>query len=139
MATQEPDENLCHQCGARLARDRRYCIHCYAPVGDTASRAHVDLVRTTATTHRPDPTFVFSPEKHEAIARRKRSRKRIAIIGAATLILSIASLVALNSLRRSRKELQRRVAREQAAKKELNTLAEALERFKADVERYQTN
>jgi len=139
MASQEPDDNLCQQCGARLARDRRYCIHCYAPVGVTASRAHVDLVRETATTHRPDPTFVFSPEKHEAIARRNRSRKRIAIIGAATLILSIASLVVLSSLSRSRKELQRRVAREQAAKKELNTLAEALERFKADVERYPTN
>ena len=139
MATQEQDENLCHQCGARLTRDRRYCMHCYAPVGDTASRAHVDLVRKTATTHRPDPTFVFSPEKHEAIARRKRSRKRIAIIGAATLVLSIASLLVLSSLSRSRKETQRKVAREQAARKELNTLAEALERFKADVERYPTN
>lgn len=139
MATQEQDENLCDQCGARLARDRRYCIHCYAPVGDTASRAHVDLVRKTATTHRPDPTFVFLPEKHEAIARRKRTRKRIAIVGAAILVLSIAGLMVLSSIGRSRKETLRKVAREQAAKKELNTLAEALERFKADVERYPTN
>jgi hypothetical protein len=57
MATQEQNAQICQQCGAALAAGLRYCVHCYSPVGTTASRAHVELARKTATTHRPDPTL----------------------------------------------------------------------------------
>jgi general secretion pathway protein G len=139
MATQEQDARKCQQCGAGLAPDLRYCVHCYFPVGASASRAHVELASKTATTHRPDPTLVFSPERHEAIARRARSRKRLIITAAIALVGVVAGSIALNIINRGRREAQRTMAREQAAQRELNTLAEALDRFKADVERYPTN
>lgn len=139
MATQEQDAHVCQQCGARLAPDLRYCLHCYFPVGASASRAHVELARKTASTHRPDPTLVFSPERHEAIVRRARSRKRMIITAAIALAVVVAGSIALNVLNRGRREAQKVVAREQAAYRELNALSEALYRFKADVERYPTN
>jgi general secretion pathway protein G len=139
MATQEQDAHICEQCGARVAPDRRYCVHCYFPVGTSASRAHVELAGRTATTHRPDPTLVFSPEKHEAIVRRARSRKRLIITAAIALVVVVAGSIALNIISRGRREAQRTMAREQAALRELSMLAEALDRFKADVERYPTN
>jgi general secretion pathway protein G len=139
MATQEQDAHICQQCGAGVAPDRRYCVHCYAPVGASASRVHVDLARETATTHRPDPTLVYSPEKHEAILRRARSRKRMVIAVTIALVVGVVGLIAVNMVNRSRREAQKMMARAQAAQRELNTLAEALDRFKADVERYPTN
>jgi general secretion pathway protein G len=139
MATQEPDAHICQQCGAKVAPDLRYCVHCYSPVGASASRAHVELAGKTATTHRPDPTLVFSPERHEAIARRARSRKRMIITATIVLVVVGAGSIALNLINRSRLEAQRTMAREQAAHRELNALADALDRFKADVERYPTN
>ena len=139
MATQEQDALLCQQCGAKLAPDLRYCLHCYFPVGTSAARAHVDLARNTATTHRPDPTLVFSPERHEAIVRRARSRKRMIITATIALVVIVAGSIALNIINRDRREAQRTLAREQAAHRELNALADALYRFKTDVERYPTN
>lgn len=139
MTTQEQDAHICQQCGARVSPDRRYCVHCYFPVAASASRAHVELARETATTHRPDPTLVFSAEKHEAILRRARSRKRLIVTAAIALVAVVAGVIALNMFSRSRREAQKTLAREQAAQRELNTLAEALDRFKADVERYPTN
>lgn len=139
MAPQGQDRHICEQCGAAVSRDQRYCVHCYFPVAASASRAHVELAQKTDTTHRPDPTLVFSPEKHEAILRRGRNRKRLIISATITLALVVSGLVALNVLNRSRRESQRVMAREDAARRELNALAEALERFKADVERYPTN
>lgn len=139
MATEEQNAHICEQCGARVAPELRYCVHCYFPVGAGASRAHVELARATATTHRPDPTLVFSPEKHEAILRRARSRKRVILTATIALVVVVASLIAMNMVNRGWREAQRAVAREEAAQRELNTLAEALDRFKADVERYPTN
>ncbi len=139
MATQEQDIPLCRQCGAALASDLRYCLQCYSPVGSRASQAHVELASKTATTHRPDPTLVFSPERHEAIVRRARSRKRVIVTAAIALILVVAASVVLNTINRDRRQAQRTMAREQAARRELNMMAEALERFRADVERYPTN
>ena len=139
MATQEQNTHICEQCGARVAPELRYCVHCYFPVGAGAARAHVELARATASTHRPDPTLVFSPEKHDAILRRARSRKRVILTATIALVVVVASLIALNMVNRGRREAQRAVAREEAAQRELNTLAEALDRFKADVERYPTN
>jgi len=139
MASQEQEAHICTQCGARVAPDRRYCVHCYAPVGATAASAHVELARKTSTTHRPDPTVVFSPEKHEAIVRRARSRKRMIIAAAIGLIVIIAGSITLNAISKSRREAQKMLARDQAAHRELNLLAEALDRFKADMSRYPTN
>jgi len=139
MSTQEQDAQICKQCGARVAPDRRYCVHCYAPVGSTSTRVHVELARKTSTTHRPDPTVVFSPEKHEAIVRKARSRKRMIIAAVIGLIFIVVGSITLSAISRSRREAQKRLARDQAAHRELNLLAEALDRFKADVSRYPTN
>lgn len=139
MSTQEQDAHICQECGAKVAPDRRYCVHCYSPVGRGAARAHVELTRETATTHRPDPTLVFSPEKHEQILRRARSRKKITTTTIVALAIAVASLIVLNTINRNQRETQRTTAREQAAHRDLNTLAEALERFKEDVRRYPTN
>ena len=99
----------------------------------------MELARKTATTHRPDPTRVFSPEKHAAIIRRSRNRKRIIITSAISLVVIVGGLIAWNIINRNRQEARRVLAREEAARRELNVLAEALNRFKADVERYPTN
>lgn len=139
MATLEQDAHTCPECGAKVSPDRRYCVHCYSPVGKGATRAHVELARETATTHRPDPTLVFSPEKHEEIVRRARSRKRIIITAIMVLAIVVAGSIVLNTVNRNRGETQRTVAREQAAHRDLNTIAEALERFKEDVRRYPIN
>lgn len=139
MATQEQDAHICQQCGGALASDLRYCVHCYSPVGVSSSRPHVELARRTATTHRPDPTLVFSPEKHEAILRRARSRKRMIFAAAVVLTIVVAGSIALNIVNRDRRQAQKAMAREQAARRELNSLAEALERFRADMARYPTN
>ena len=139
MATQAHDVHICEQCGARVAPDRRYCVHCYFPVGSTASQPHVELARNTATTHRPDPTVVFSPEKHQAILRKARLRKRMIVAAAVAVVLVVGGLVALNIINRDRLEAQKTIAREQAAQRELDAFAEALNRFKADVARYPTN
>src|SRR2546426_9903915 len=93
MATQEQDAHICQECGGRLAPDLRYCVHCYSPVGAGAARAHVELARETATTHRPDPTLVFSQEKHEAIIRRARGRKRMIIGAVVALAIVVAGLI----------------------------------------------
>jgi general secretion pathway protein G len=139
MAIQEQDAQICTECGGRLAPNSRYCVHCYFPVGAGAQRAHVELARDTPTTHRPDPTLVFSPERHEAIARRARSRKRMIITAAIAVVIVVVGLITLNLVGRNRIEAQRTIRREQAAQRDLNAIAEALERFKEDVQRYPTN
>ena len=139
MATQEQDAQTCQECGAKVAPDRRYCVHCYSPMSRGAARVHVELARETATNHRPDPTLVFSPEKHEEIMRRARSRKRITITAIMALVIAVAVSIVLNTVNGNRRETQRTMAREQAAHRDLSTLAEALERFKEDVRRYPTN
>ena len=73
------------------------------------------------------------------MVRRARSRKRMIITAAIALVVVVAGVVALNIINRGRREAQKTMAREQAAQRELNTLAEALDRFKSDVERYPTN
>jgi len=55
------------------------------------------------------------------------------------LAVVVAGSIALNMINRGRREAQRTMAREQAAHRELNALAEALARFRGDVERYPTN
>jgi type II secretion system protein G len=59
----------------------------------------------------------------------------------ATIALAavVVGSITLNMINRGQREAQRTMAREQAAHRELNALAEALDRFRADVERYPTN
>ncbi|HSB10350.1 MAG TPA: type II secretion system protein GspG [Blastocatellia bacterium] len=140
MATQEQDERACPQCGERLAPDLRYCVHCYAPVaGPVSARAHVELASRITTTHRLDPTLIFSPEKHEQLARRARSRRRMMITAAGVLTTVVAVSITLNLLAGHRQRVAKAMAREDAAWRDLNTLADALERFRGDVARYPTN
>ena len=139
MATQEQNARICGQCGVAVTPDLRYCLSCYSPLAASASRAHVELASKTATTHRPDPTRVFSPEKHAAIVRRSRNRKRIIIVSAISLVVIVGGLITWNIVNRNRLAAKRLMAREEAARRELNVLADALNRFRADVERYPTN
>ncbi len=139
MATQKEELKLCRECGARLAPDLRYCVHCYSPVGTGSTRAHVELAAEIPTTRRVDPTRVFSPERHEAIARRTRSRKRLIVAASVAILAVIVGSVSLKMLNRHWRETERVIAREKAAQREINTVADALERFRNDVLRYPTN
>ena len=139
MTAQQEDLKTCEECGARLAPDRRYCVRCYAPVGAAATRAHVELAGEIATTHRVDPTSVFSPELHEAIARRSRTRKRLIATASIALGLIVAGSVSLKVLNRRQREAARIVARENSARREIQTIADALVRFRTDVLRYPTS
>lgn len=139
MATQKEDLKLCRECGARLAPDLRYCVHCYSPVGTGSTRAHVELAGEITTTRRADPTRVFSAERHEAIARRTRSRKRLVVAASMAVLAIIVGSVSLKVLNRHWRETERVMAREKTAQREINTMADALERFRNDVLRYPTN
>ena len=138
MAPGQQNENLCDQCGARVPSDRRYCLQCYAPVAG-AARAHFESARTIATTHRDDPTIVFSPEKHQQIVRRGRRRKRMIIATATIILLGIAVSITVSMINRNRLAAAKAESRDQAAFRDLNTISDALERFKIDVGRYPTN
>ena len=140
MSAQQQNEKTCEQCGAPVPADVRYCLVCYSPVaGASAARAHVELARKTPTTHRVDPTIVFSPEKHEAIERARRRRKR-AIIGAASaVLLLIGSSIVVSVISRNRLAAAKAEARAKSALRDLSTIREALERFRSDVGRYPTN
>lgn len=139
MATHEEDLKKCQECGARLAPNLRYCVHCYSPVGATSTRAHVELAGEITTTRRADPTMVFSPERHEAIVRRARSRKRLIFAASMAVLLIVAGSFSLKVLNRRWRDAERVMARERAAQREISTMADALERFRADVLRYPTN
>ena len=139
MATQIEDLKACRVCGARLAPDLRYCVRCYAPVGAASTRAHVELAGEITTTRRADPTMVFSPERHEAIVRRSRTRKRLIVAASIAVVVIVAGLVSLKVLNRRQREAQRAVARENAAQREISSIADALERFRSDVLRYPRN
>lgn len=139
MATQKEDLKLCRECGARLAPNLRYCVHCYSPVATGSARAHVELAGEITTTRRVDPTRVFSPEKHEEIARRTRGRKRLIVVASMAVLVVIVGSISLKVLNRHWRETERVMAREKAAQREINTMADALERFRNDVLRYPTN
>src|SRR5262245_17146990 len=139
MVTQDEPDLVCQQCGARLAPDLRYCLQCYKPVGATATRAHFDSARKITSTRRPDPTIVFSPEKHAAMVRQARGRRRLLIIAVSTIAIVATGAITLQVLDNNRKKIERALAREKAAERDLNALADALERFRGDVGRYPTN
>ena len=139
MATREQDVIECEQCGAKLMPGRRYCVHCYAPIGTKAARAHIQLAREINPARKIDPTIVFSPERHETIRRRARSRRRMIVAAAIAVPVIVAASLAFQAIERHRREAQKLMARDRAAQNEINSLADALERFKTDVLRYPTN
>lgn len=140
MVTQESSKQTCPGCGAKLARSLRYCLYCYCPLSsDTKARAHIESASAVNTTRRIDPTIVFLPEEHEAIERRKHHRKRLFIIGAIAFLIAVVCSTVWYLLNRNRHETERAMAREQMAERELGLMADALERFKADIGRYPTN
>jgi general secretion pathway protein G len=139
MATHKEYFEVCRECGAKLASGLRYCAHCYSPVSASSTRPHVELAGEITTTRRADPTMVFSPERHEAIARRTRSRKRLIFSAIIVLMAIVVGSVSLKVINRQRRDAERVMARDRAAQREISTMADALERFRADVLRYPTN
>jgi len=99
----------------------------------------VELAGQVASTHRTDPTLVFSEEKHREIVRRARSRKRLIISGIALLLSVVAISITLNLMAARRERIAKAMAREEAAWRDLKMLSSALERFRGDVSRYPTN
>lgn len=139
MATREQDVIVCEQCGAKLTTGRRYCVHCYSPVGTSATRAHVESAREITTTRKVDPTIVFSPERHEAMRGRARRRKRMLIAAVIAVAVVTGGSIALQIVGRHQRQAEKLMARDRAAQRELSAIGDALERFKADVLRYPTN
>jgi type II secretion system protein G len=138
---------LCVQCGAGVAPGRRYCLVCQMPVPDTAPPIEeqtgkagqlADIARQIPSTHRPDKTLVFVPERREARLRRKRRNRRIlisALIGCAILIILSVTYWRANEQKQA---LARQQRRELMARGELDRFAKSLEFFYDDVGRYPT-
>lgn len=123
-----------------LTAQMRYCVNCYRPVaGARRARAHVDTAREVETTRRADPTVVFLPDAHEARLRRASRRKRLVITSAVAVVLTIAALVTWMTLTHQSPEQRRALARDEMARRELNLMADGLERFHSDVGRYPTD
>jgi general secretion pathway protein G len=61
------------------------------------------------------------------------------VAAAIGLVVVIAGSISLNLINKNRREAQKLMVRDQAAHRELSAIAEALDRFKADVSRYPTN
>lgn len=137
MVAESPDKQRCAGCGAALAANLRYCVNCYRPVaGAKPARAHIETARWVETTRRADPTMVFRPEVHEARVRRTRRRKRAVIVCAVVVLLTTAAIASWLALTHQSPEQRRAMARSEMAHRELNLMAEALERFRGDVGRY---
>jgi general secretion pathway protein G len=97
------------------------------------------LAREITASHKVDPTIVFSPERHEALRVRARMRKRMIVAGIIAMAVLVGGSISYQSISSHRRESEKLMARARAAQRELSTLADALERFKADVQRYPTN
>jgi general secretion pathway protein G len=105
-----------------------------APAGAIAA-----LAREIPSTHRPDRTLVFVPERHaERLARARRSRRWL-VIAAVSLLLSAVTGFSLWRVRVHQAEQARLKRREVLAERELDRFAKALELFHVDVGRYPTS
>jgi general secretion pathway protein G len=141
MTAESPEKEICAGCGATLAPHLRYCVNCYRPVAGAApARAHVETARRVETTRRADPTLVFRPDIYEARLRRARRLKRTVIISVAIVVLlAIAGVATWLLVPRPSTEQRQQAVRGAMARRELNMMAEALERFHEDVGRYPTS
>ena len=138
MSQQQSSRITCQECGAKLPPDVRYCLSCYCPVGgEDGSHPHTKAASAVNTTRRPDdPTIVFLPDEHELILKRARRRKRLVAIGAIALIVITGGAIAFDTINTRRLASERKLMRERMARRELNMLADGLERFRADLGRY---
>jgi general secretion pathway protein G len=138
VMTQEPLRE-CSQCGKTLVPGRRFCVHCNAPVpraSSTASGQLVGLAREIPSTHRPDHTIVFVPERRDARLARERKRRRL-IIGMTCLIAAISAIgFSIWRVRVHQREVAQRTRRERMATREIDLYAKSLELFFADNGRY---
>lgn len=135
----EAAQQQCAQCGKGLLPGRRFCIACQAPVPGS-SRAPSDplseIIRDIPSTHRPDATLVFSPERHEARLKRERKRKHLIIASSISFVLIIAAAISLNAINQRKLRLAQQQKREMMARNELDLYSKALELFHADFGRY---
>ena len=138
MAQQQSIRTTCQECGANLPPDVRYCISCYSPVAiGGGSHAHTKAAGAVNTTRRTDdPTIVFLPDQRELMQKRSRRRKRLALIAAIILVIVTGGAIVFNTINSRRLASEQKLTRERMARRELNLLADGLERFRADLGRY---
>jgi general secretion pathway protein G len=97
-----------------------------------------ELARHLPSTHRPDETLVFVPERREARLRRERHRRRLLIVTAASFLVLAVAALSLWRVREHQQQQARRQRREMLARRELDLYAKSLELFRADIGRYPT-
>jgi len=138
MAQEQSSRITCQECGAKLPPDVRYCLSCYSPVGaQGGSHSHTKAAGAVNSTRRTDdPTIVFLPDQRELIQKRSRRRKRLVAAGSIALVIIIAGLIAFDTINSRRLATERKLLRENMARRELSLLADGLERFRADLGRY---
>ena len=129
----------CGHCGATLLPGRRFCVACLAqtpkearpPAGPVA-----EAMRQIPSTHRPDKTLVFVPERHEArLQRQRRNGRALLAVGVCCLLLALAGFAYWRA-RVRQQAAARQQHRESLARRELDLYAHALDLFHADFGRY---
>jgi general secretion pathway protein G len=131
----------CAQCGEVLLPGRRFCLACQALVpgaARTPTGPLAKIIREIPSTHRPDQTLVFVPERREARLKHERKRKRLIIISAISLVIFIAAAISLSIINTRQKRQVQLHRRETMARQDLDLYAKALEFFRADFGRYPT-
>jgi general secretion pathway protein G len=138
----------CKQCGAGLVPGRRHCLVCQMPVpgnteGDSAqteqsSNQITDILREIPSTHRPDKTLVFVPERREARLKRKRRIRRLLISALIGFVALVILSVVFWRISEQKEALARQQRREAMARGELERFARSLESFYEDLGRYPT-
>lgn len=137
----EASEQQCAQCGTRLLPGRRFCIACQTPVpqaGREPAGQIAELARQIPSTHRPDETLVFVPERRAARLQREGRRRRWLIANAVTVLVLTGIALGLWRMNERQQQQLKLKRRELMAQRELDRYAKALELFYADVGRYPT-
>jgi len=137
----ETTERRCAECGATLLPGRRFCIACQAPVPGASRLPEgqlAEISRHIPSTHRPDETLVFVPERREARLKREHRRRRLLIALAVSVVVLATGAFVLSRLNQRKQEQARLKRREMMAQRELELYSKALEFFYADVGRYPT-
>jgi len=102
------------------------------------SAQYSEILRKISTTHRPDKTLVFVPERREARLRRKRRNRRILISALIASAVLLVLSVTYWRITEQKHLLARQQHRELMAKEELERFSRSLESFYDDVGRYPT-
>ncbi|HZS47502.1 MAG TPA: type II secretion system protein GspG [Blastocatellia bacterium] len=139
METQEQIGKICSSCGARIAPSMRYCPSCYRKVSDQKSGSrHTESASEIETTHRHDPTLVFSPDAHEQIKQKAKLRKWLFFASITVFALFTITIFSIGPFKHYRAENKKAEDRFVQARKDMNMTAEALNKFKNDMGRYPT-